>query len=115
MYFLNLKFELVYSESKLTCNVLDVLLHWVDGFTQTDVYSKPTDSHLYLSPSSTHPKHVFKVILFGVTSRLRRNSSEDNFLKKRQEEYKGYLIDQGYPAELVSHEISRAARIPRND
>ena len=37
------------------------------------------------------------------------------FLKNRLEEYKGYLIDQGYPAELVSREFSRAARIPRND
>jgi hypothetical protein len=108
-----IKFELVYSESKLS--VLDVSLHLVDGFIQTDVYSKPTDSHLYLSPSSAHPKHVFKAIPFGVASRLRRNCSEDNFLAKRLEEYKGYLIDQGYPAELVSREFSRAVSIPRND
>ena len=30
----------------------DVTLRLVDGFIQTDVYSKPTDSHLYLPPSS---------------------------------------------------------------
>jgi len=93
----------------------DVSLHLVDGVIQTDVYSKPTDSHLYLTPSSAHPKHVLKAIPFGVASRLCRNCSEDNFLKSRLEEYKSYLIDQGYPAELVSHEFSRAARIPRND
>ena len=108
-----IKFELVYSEYKL--NVLDVTLHLVDGFIQTDVYSKPTDSHLYLPPSSAHPKHVFKAILFGVASILRRNCSEDTFLNKRFEEYKGYLINQGYPAELVSREFCRAASIPRND
>ena len=108
-----IKFELVFSESKL--NVLDVTLHLVDGFIQTDVYSKPTDSHLYLPPSSAHPKHVFKAIPFGVASRLRRNCSKDNFLNKRLEEYKGYLVDQRYPAELVSHEFSRVASIPRND
>ena len=39
-----MKFELVYSENKL--NVSDVTLHLVDGFIQTDVYSKPIDSHL---------------------------------------------------------------------
>ena len=108
-----IKFELVYSESKL--NVLDVELHLVNGFIQTDVYSKPTDSHLYLPPSSAHPKHVFKAIPFGVASRLRRNCSEDIFLNKRLEEYKGYLVDQGYPAELVSREFSIAASTPRND
>ena len=108
-----INFELVYSENKL--NVLDVTLHLVDGFIQTDVYSKPTDNHLYLPPSSAHPKHVFKAIPFGVASRLRRNCSEENFLTKRLEEYRGYLVDQGYPADLVSREFCRAASIPRND
>ena len=108
-----IKFELVHSESKL--NVLDVTLHLVDGFIRTDVYSKPTDSHLYLPPSSAHPKHVFRAIPFGVALRLRRNCSKDCFLNKRLKEYKGYLVDQGYPEELVSREFSRAASIPRND
>ena len=48
-----IKFELVHLESKL--NVLHVTLHLVDSFIQTNVYSKPTDSHLYLPPSSAHP------------------------------------------------------------
>ena len=108
-----IKFELVFSENKL--NVLDVTLHLVDGFIQTDVYSKPTDSHLYLPPSSAHPRHVFKAIPFGVASRLRRNCSEDAFLTKRLEEYKGYLVDQGYPKDLVSNGFSKAAKIPRTD
>ena len=43
-----IKLELVFSESRL--NVLDVTLYLVDGFIKTDVYSKPTDSHLYLPP-----------------------------------------------------------------
>ena len=44
-----IKFALVYSQQ--TLNVLDVTMHLVDGFIQTDVYSKPTDSHLYLPPT----------------------------------------------------------------
>ena len=59
-----IKFELVSSESHL--NVLDVTLHLVDGFIRIDVYSKPTDSNLYLPPSSSHPKHVFKAIPLAV-------------------------------------------------
>ena len=58
-----IKFKLVYSENKKR-NVSDVILHLVDGFIQSDVYSKPTDSHLYLSRSSAHPKHVFRAIPF---------------------------------------------------
>ena len=82
-----IKFELVYSESKL--NVLDFILHLVDGFIQTDVYSKPSDSQLYLPSSSAHAKHVFRAIPFGVAPRLRRNCFERLFLNKRLEEYNG--------------------------
>ena len=41
-----IKFELVFSEREL--HVLDLTLYLIDGFIRTDVYSKPTDSHLYL-------------------------------------------------------------------
>jgi len=58
--------------------ILTKRLHLLDGFIQTDVYSKPTNRHLYLPPSSAHPKHLFKAIPFGVASRLRRNCSEEN-------------------------------------
>ena len=87
-----IKFKLVYSESKL--NVLDVTLHLVDGFNQTDVYSKPTDSHLYLPPSSAHPEHVFKAIPFGVASRLCRNCSEDIFLKGNLHSYQRITLNR---------------------
>ena len=44
-----IKFTLVFSETSL--NMLDLTLNLVDGFIQTDVYSKPTDNHLYLPAS----------------------------------------------------------------
>ena len=108
-----IKFELVFSDNHL--NVLDVTLHLIDGFIKTDVYSKPTDSHLYLPPSSSHPRHVFKAIPFGVALRLRRNCSEDNFLSKRCEEYKGYLVNQGYSVNLVVNQFAKALIIPRKE
>ncbi len=48
-----IKFELVYSEIEL--NVLDLTLRLENGYISTDVYAKPTDSHLYLPYSSAHP------------------------------------------------------------
>ena len=85
-----IRFEFVYSDSHL--NVLDLTLHLVDGYIQTDVYSKPTDSHLYLKPTNAHPEHIFKAIPYGVATRLKRNCSNDEYLTPRLEEYKGYLI-----------------------
>ena len=108
-----IKFELVFSDNHL--HVLDVTLYLIDGFIRTDVYSKPTDSHLYLPPSSAHPTHVFKAIPYGVALRLRRNCSNDNFLITRTSEYKGYLINQGYPINLVNDQFLKASAIPRNN
>ena len=58
-----IKFELVYSEH--TLNVLDLTLHLQDGFIITDIYAKPTDSHLYLPFSSSHPAHCKRAIPDG--------------------------------------------------
>ena len=69
----------------------------------------------YLPPSTCHPKHVFKAILFGVATRLKRNCSEEIFLAERTAEYKGYLVNQGYPSKLVSDQFSKASAISRND
>ena len=90
-------------------------LHLVEGFIQTDVYPKPTDSHLYLPPSSAHPKHVFEAIPYGVATRLQRNCSEQGFLAERTTEYKGYLVNQGYPSKLVDDQFRKASNIPRSD
>ena len=52
----------------------------------TAVYSKPTDSHLYLYEDSYHKKSLIKGIQKGVTYRLRPIcSSDDNFTDKSKE------------------------------
>ena len=43
--------------SEISLNVLDLTLLLVDGFIQTDIYSKPTDHHIYLQHNSAHPSH----------------------------------------------------------
>ena len=106
-----IKFELVYSEH--TLNVLDLTLHLQDGFISTDIYAKPTDSHLYLPFSSSHPAHCKKAIPYGVALRVRRNCSTDEFLNKRCTEYKGYLKSQGYNANLVDKQFDKALNVER--
>ena len=50
---------------------LDVKLSIVNGRIETSVYSKPTDSHLYLHATSCHNKASIKGIPKGVALRLR--------------------------------------------
>ena len=106
-----IKFELVHSESSL--HVLDLTLHLQDGFIATDIYAKPTDSHLYLPYSSSHPLHCKRAIPYGVALRIIRNCSNDVFLKNRCDEYKGYLKSQSYPARLVDQQFEKALAVPR--
>lgn len=108
-----IKFELVYSDSFL--HVLDLTLHLKDGLIITDIYSKPTDSHLYLPFSSSHPSHCKRAIPYGVALRIKRNCSTDDFLQTRCEEYKGYLKSQNYPADLVDKQFDKALKIPRSE
>ena len=93
-------------------NVLDLTLHFRDGFISTHVYAKPTDSHLYLPFFSSHPVHCKRAVPFGVALRIKRNCSTNDFLQNRCKEYKGYLKPQNYPAELVDKQFDKALSIP---
>ena len=108
-----IKFELVYSESSL--NVLDLTLLLQDGFISTDIYSKPTDSHLYLPHNSSHPDHCKKAISYGVALRIRRNCSTNASFVKRCSEYKSYLKQQNYNGNLVDKQFEKAMQLERSD
>ena len=108
-----IKFELVYSESSL--DVLDLTLLLQDGFISTDIYSKPTDSHLYLPYNSSHPDHCKKAIPYGVALRIRRNCSTNASFVKRCREYKSYLKQQNYNGNLVDKQFEKAMQLERSD
>ena len=103
-----IKFELVYSANSL--NILDLTLRLIDGYINCDVYSKPTNDHLYLPYSSPHRLHSKKAIPYGVALRLKRNCSK-KILKGRCDEYKTYLIRQNYHTRLVNREFERVLEV----
>ena len=57
------------------------------GKLQTDVYSKPTDTHQYLDFKSCHPAHVKKAIPYDQALRLKQvcNYVDEgkNFLREK--------------------------------
>lgn len=57
--------------SKFKMPFLDVLITVGDGgIIQTDIYSKSTDTHMYLNFKSCHPMHVKLNIPFNLASRI---------------------------------------------
>ena len=101
--------------SGISLNVLDLTLFLVDGFIQTDIYSKPTDHHIYLLHNSAHPSHCTKAIPFGVATRVRRNCSTLEKFEERSKEYQNYLVDRGYHPSKVKKQFDKAKATPRED
>ena len=108
-----IKFTLVHSPTSL--DVLDLTLSLVDGYIQTEIYSKPTDNHIYLLRNSAHPGHCSKAIPFGVATRVRRNCSSSEAFEKRSIEYQSYLINRGYNPSQVKLQFEKVKSIPREN
>ncbi|XP_077977051.1 uncharacterized protein LOC144442164 [Glandiceps talaboti] len=58
-----LQFTMEHSTSEIA--FLDTKMFIKNNELHTTVYSKPTDKHSYLLPSSCHPRHVFKSIPYS--------------------------------------------------
>ena len=90
-----IKVTLEYSEAELV--FLDTKVHLKNGFLIPEIYSKPTDSHEYLNPKSSHPPNVVKNIPYSVALRVRRNCSDriedDTLFKKNMINYEAYLLN----------------------
>ena len=76
-----IKFTAKYSKEEV--NFLDLNTKLIDGELQTDLFVKPTDSHQFSNPASSHSYHCKKGIPY--TEVLRRNricSDNENFDKR---------------------------------
>ena len=93
---------------------LDLKISVEDGKLFTTVYSKPTDSHLYLDFNSCHKKASMVGIEKGVALRLRRICSTDNEYNERSKEYKAYLCARGHPAVSVNSSFDKISKVSKS-
>ena len=75
---------------------LDTMSHLVDDKVAVDLYTKPTDSHQYLLPTSCHPPHCSKNIPYSLALRIRRICSDDETFEKRVKDLSEQLKNRGY-------------------
>lgn len=74
--------KLTYSFDLNTVNFLDITVYKGSNFINTgkldtNVFFKPTDSHLLLHKHSYHPRHIFKSVVKSQVLRFRRICSND--------------------------------------
>ena len=80
----------------------------------TDLYTKPTDTHQYLLPTSCHPKHCCKNIPYSLALRLRRICSDSNTFELRAKELTNQLHQRGYLKQDIASAIDKARQRSRD-
>ena len=74
--FWNPSIHLTFTSSPSSVNFLDLTIYISHGnIINTNIYFKPTDQHLLISPKSYHPRNVSKGILTSQLLRFKRLSS----------------------------------------
>jgi hypothetical protein len=99
--------------SGVNINYLDVNIQLINGYIQTDIYSKST--HNFLPPNSCHPPSTFKGLLSSVGTRLRMICSTNDALCSRIDEYTHYFACSGWNHNKAKSEITRGANFSPND
>ena len=83
-------------------NFLDVKLYLdEDDKIQYRLYKKETDARLYLKPTSFHPNHVFKSIIFSQMIRIIDRNSQDHTCVEDLQELKDDLMQSGHNENLM--------------
>ena len=101
--------------SKTKMSFVDTTTTIKDGNMTTYSYSKPTDKHQYLLPSSCHPKHCFKSIPFSQAIRVKRICSTVEITKQRLGDLRHHLKRRGYNDKVKETGFSKASEIDRNN
>ena len=101
--------------SDTSINFLDVTITKDKGNLITDLYTKPTDSHLYLHYSSFHPSHQKESLPYSQALRLRWICSTDSLYKTASQNMLQNFIHRGYPIQLVRSAIEKALSKNRDE
>ena len=101
-----LKFTMEYSKNSVV--FLDLRLSIAGPMIITEMYSKSSDTHAYLMPTSCHPSHICRNIPKGVMKRVKRNCTDQDACLRGYEEYRNHLQKRGYNEGLVQKAIDEA-------
>ena len=81
---------------------LDFKISIDDKKLLTSVYSKPTDSHLFLDGTSCHPTKSIDAISTGVPKRHKIICSNDSDFLEQSKKYSAYLAAHNHkPTEII--------------
>jgi hypothetical protein len=101
MSFGQLQWEVEEPSRKVNFLDLTITLE-LNGTISTKTYVKPINLHLYIDPTSSHPKGVLKSLIFGTIMRYwRQNSYPHDFISSTRDFY-SHLLKRGYSPEILT-------------
>ena len=107
--------EYEHNRENNSCNFLDLTIQIDNGKITTDLYRKETDKPSALLPSSAHPGHIPKNIVYSMGFRLLRICSTPELFDKRLEELKtDFLKPRKYKDNIIKHQFDRIKSLPGN-
>lgn len=101
-------FKFTHEVSNMSSHFLDVTLILKGNEIETDIYSKPTDSHQYLHFLSNHPAHIKRNIPYNLAFRIKKIVSNSNTKDMRLDELRNRLISLRYPHKLIEDAITKS-------
>ena len=94
---------------------LDLEISIVDYKLVTNVYSKPTDSNLYLQLNSCHNPKAIGGIQKGIALRIRRICSLEQDYFEKSKEYMAYLVARGHSPKKVKRTFENVGKMTRTE
>ena len=108
-----IKFTMDYSFEKI--NFLDVSVRKShNGKLETNLYTKPTDTHQFLHATSCHRSSCKNSIPYSQAIRIKRICSVENELNQQLLNLEQWLVERGYHRDKIKREISRVNSIERS-
>lgn len=105
-----------YDASTNSCNFLDLKVSIQEGKIVTDLFKKETSIPSALLPSSSHPEHISKNIVFSMAFRLLRICSSPQLFENRLLELKNeVLLPRNYKDSVIEKAFENVKKIKRED
>ncbi|XP_071139779.1 uncharacterized protein [Mytilus edulis] len=100
--------KFTHEKSKFKIAFLDTSSSLTEGIISTDLYSKPTDTHQYLSPKSCDPAHLTKSIPYSQALRVKRICSNTETTKRQLRKLETRLKKRGYKHRNIKKKLSES-------
>ncbi len=109
------RIKFTHTVSPTSISFLDVQVNLINHKLETDLFSKPTDTHQYLHFNSFHPRHIINSLPYSLALRIVRICSSSLKRRKHLDQLRLHLVARKYPLTLINRCIRKALTHSRNE